>query len=445
MPKYELRWTGSAPIDVGIIRKSSGKYAFTGTLAESVYDVYTLYDRYFNLTSIHLHLNTSLAFDDLKNNISDYISDNTPIGDYSDFIVPTPVMSSKIVFLTGYNYTRYQEKVKHRLVGSALANFGSFSIFIYLAFSFVIASIIGVIFAQKMTRRSLRRRKKSKNSLLKLFLQSIEQFGSNNHNRWIQFSSLMTIFTFSLLFSFAFQSQQLISDPPKIIRSFDEMVNKPNCTPLFFNSLFDDSSLFKNAPNGSMRSKVWQKGLSLKSQFVWEGITDMISALHFVRAKEYKIFNAEALLISNDFTARWATKLGCSMSAENEYFVPIIKTDETEKNEQLLGYPFRHDYKPQRAIINFQRILLEYGLIAHWRDLQYFSYGYMLLSVSKEHIQKQTVLCSINSILQDTNNDIIYPNWTFIKSFLLLMIGLYTVAGYILLGERIYYSFKHKN
>lgn len=446
MTKLNIRWSAYVPTDVDAVQKPSGDWEFPGMMGNSVDDIYSFFHRYFNVTSIYLSLNNEECLKKVKNNLSDLVTIYLPVSDDADeYVVPSPVMSRRIVIGSGYNYTKYRENLKHRIVGTALENFASFSLYIYLAFSFIIASIIATIFAERILKQRCRRRRRTRWQIIfKTICKSLDQ-SRQRLNKWIQLSVLMTIFIFTSFFSFAFQSQQLISDPPKIIRSLEEMVKRPNCTPIFFNMLFDDSDLFKNSPPGSMRQKVWQKGLSLgnESKFVKSTIDDFSSGMNLLMDISVSISKLNMLLITTDFTSTWLSKVVCSFSKGDEYFVALIQNEQTEQNEELMGFALRRDYERLSALIAFERILVEYGLLTHWRDSLYVEYGHEINNPSKQHIAKQFIICSINSISQDANNKIIYPNLRFIQSFLLLMFSLYVISGCVLLGEITYKRLKH--
>lgn len=441
MAKLPLRWCLPMPGPVEIVKQQNGRFKFDGFIAPPIEDLHTFFYRRFNLTEITKSLDNYGCQEKIQKNLTDFAGDFSIVGTETDHsTVPAPIMSRKLVLASGYNYTDYQRSLQQRVVGTALENFGSFSFYIYLAFAMVIVSIFGVVFAEKLLKIKRRRKRIRYIRVLRTLGIALKQFTSDNLIKWTQFCVIMTLFVFTLLFSFAFQSQQLIFDPPKVIKSFDEMISRPNCTPIFFNSLNRDSDLFKYAQTDSMREKVWQKGISLgpEKSFVFEGMDDLSKATSLIKNFTAKVFRQEAIFISTQYTMRWFADFSCSFSEEYEIFAPMVQEEETEGTEELIGYTLRSDYNPIKQLVLFERILLENGLIKHWWDSVQVDFGYEWHDISKSHKQKQKLLCSLNSILQDANDEIIYPNLAFLKSFIYLMFVIFTISTYMLLGEIIY-------
>lgn len=369
MPKFPLRWCVPTLIKLGIEKEEHGDFKFDGIGSSLIEDRHSIFRRRFNLTEITTNSNKVGCLIYVKNNISDYSDGFTSIEyEDSDVIVPVPVLTRKIGIAGGYNYTNYQEHVKHRIVGTTLENFSSFSIGIYLAFFLIITSILAVIFAEKMLKLYRRRRQMRWQIILRTIGRSIKQITSEKLNKWTQFSLFMTIFSFTCLFSFAFQIQQVISDPPKIIRSYEELIREPNCTALFFESRFEESILFKNATPGSMRAKVWQKSTSVRDEksIVFSQFNNPMKLLPVVKSMINFVFNYNVVIIGTQFALELLIKLGCSLSEENEFFVPTLAIDATEQGEELMGHLLRRDFHPIDKLISFERIMLENGLMSHW-------------------------------------------------------------------------------
>lgn len=426
-----------SPAPITVLKRRDGTFKFLGLLGEAIQSGTDLFNQTFNVTQMKVTSNIIECYEHIKNNLSDFsptfISYKLAIFGVD---VPTPMLPQKIVISSGYNYTNYSLHASSRLVGSALSNFSYMDISCYTTLLLINIFLLALVLIETSIKYRAGRIKHV--SMKRIILLAIKHTRNKKFNKFIQLSSVTMMFFFTCFFSVGYQSQQLQVDEPTYYKSYDDIINTPNCTPIFMNSVFASSIHFEFALEGSKRKKIWQKGLSL-------GPKESFSITHLDTSSSHRIFEMfknimfhnNAALVGSEYTAAMMKKFSCSLSDENELFKLTVSQDESETEEEFLGYVVRRYAHLYDKVNDMQRRFFESDIARRFWYTIKVDQASELIGTSKEHRYQQMALCNMDSSkLKNTQNMKVFaPNDQFFSSFFILFFSLFAFAFYALLLE----------
>lgn len=395
----------------------NGNFKFHGITAAANYLAFHPFSHKFNLTQVSFFNSAEQCLQLINSNFSDVSNSLVSHSQTCDsFSVPVPFFPRQIYILTGYNLTDYKLHLNSRLT-SVMSNLKIFRAEVYLLLFLLLAVVLVLVVVKvKFYSKNFRKNHKSFTFVLKRRKLKL---------RFIYFLLNVLFLLLYTHFTIMYNSQQVVKIPPKVIDSFDKLLNEKSVAPVFFDSLFRDSYAFKWSEINSIKHRVWEKSLKSEGNVV-SGVGLEIS-LDRLNALAVKVISQKGVLITSRQTMLLVNGLLCSLSPEGEIWKTIMKKHESE-NEKLVGWVTRKSFKYEAYMFKFFRRLCESDIIRSFFEMIKTDYGYIIKGTSRSHRLEQKRVCQNTDIVRGTSDKFTPPSLKFFASYGYILIAILLLA-----------------
>lgn len=408
MPKVPLRFCLVNPVKSVefLYDKQLRRYVAEGVGSQLMDAQLDMMEPIYNFTEFHSSIDDEVCYQRINHNLSDFTTHLTLIHKNleANYSVPTPSMASKLVFITGYNASEYENMVNERDIGTAMSNFGNFHHSIYtLTLIYLFITCILVVLRHRILYRRSRRTTMAR-AIMKKILQflSAGKFG----NRFINILNSFLFFVILTLFLVLYKTSQVVIDPPTIIKEYKQLLALPNTAMVFHDTVYACSDEFRDSPVDSMKGKLWTKNLEMTRRFQVnkDGFVLKSSNLFnikFIRDTYAAVVRRGLVMVTTHQLSIIVRNIGCSLCPDDEQWKLVTSHDHSEA-ESLTGCALRNGFPHLKEFISSRRRLVESHLMYKIFD-RIAEQSRFIYSVTQGRRLRQFFLCQKDdSISADT-------------------------------------------
>lgn len=439
----QLRCCYNLPWRAQFREKPDGSRQAVGIGSDLINSATSTYNSIFQVKIFNFSIHGDDCYHALLTNESDLATYFTLLSTDTDKVtVPVPTISSKIIFLTGYNVTEYRLNNTNNpdKAGTAIDNFFNFDWKIYATVClFYLLQLLLVIFwlSMKKIRRS------SNQPIIRWITRNILSIARRyiiNSNKKLKIVSLCNLFVMLnafIYFAVLYNTNSLVQVKPYTIDSYESILETRAVLPTFYDLFIPVSQIFQEAPSNSIQNMIWQKSMSMTTDdnFIIRQSRTPRSNNYYNRYSN--VIQHHSVIIVHELLSTLNRNFGCSFSRDDEIW-KIVQRDVTSEDEKIYGIAMRKQYSHMKQITKRIRLAFE-GFIYH----QFFvitsrmvaSLGYMLTNPTKEHQYEQRVICSDDIKARDTVQMIPSLSILFYLPFIKILLHVLVVALIVLIFE----------
>lgn len=315
------------------------------------------------------------------------------------YFVPVPWDASSIYFVSGYELNSLNSRSINNPEG-LIGNLGvySFQIYLFIVLIFIFSSSLIALKALILFEINFSRRKKGR---IDKFLQimrklRLEMFKSScKHVKCCSFITYLTFFLFSTPFLLMFKTAQVITQPPPIYSSYQELI-RSNVT-IYYASMLTDEKAFLhpnsfNIERHDIVDKMWKYFLGHSRHIDLRKSQSEFLKLTHLLTSGYAVF------FSSFYTSARIRQVFCSLSDSNQLFNVLMFRDKSQRMD-LAGFAMRKGYKNEKLIKN-QRRVFEFYFVRHMRRSFSSLYGLDIMGTDSEHRKLQKEICMKQEIIK---------------------------------------------